>query len=167
MKKTTSAFSVLLACSILFASCSSTTLIQSNPPKAKLHLDGGLVGETPYTLTDSKIVGSSTSVRIEKEGYKPLFTSISKDEEADVGAIIGGLFVWVPFLWLMKYKAVHNYELVPLTTDNSTQYTPVQNQNATSPRIARLRDLKKLLDDKIITQAEFDTEKAKILAEKE
>ncbi len=31
------------------------------------------------------------------------------------------------------------------------------------PKYAKLRDLKKLLDDKVITQTEFDSEKAKIL----
>jgi len=35
----------------------------------------------------------------------------------------------------------------------------------TDPRYAKLRDLKKLLDSGVITQAEFDREKEKILSE--
>ncbi len=116
MKKlsmTTRAVAVLLSCSILFASCASTTVIQSTPGEAKLYLNGEPVGNTPYTVRDSKIVGSSTTVQLKKDGYEPLTTSFSKDEEVNVGAIIGGIFFLFPFLWTMKYKPVHTYELTP------------------------------------------------------
>lgn len=107
---------ILMAGIVLFASCSSTTLIQSNPSGAKVYLNGEYVGETPYTHTDTKIVGSVNMLRLEKEGYETLNATFSRSEEVDVGAIIGGLFIWVPFLWTMKYKPVHTYELKPLTT---------------------------------------------------
>ena len=80
------------------------TLIQSNPSNAKLYIDGQHVGQTPYKHRDSKIVGSSLMVKIEKEGYQPLITTITKDEEVNVGAIVGGLFFVVPFLWTMQYQ---------------------------------------------------------------
>jgi len=51
-----------LAVAILFASCSSSTMIVSNPSSAKLYVDDEMVGETPYRHRDSKIVGSTTSV---------------------------------------------------------------------------------------------------------
>ena len=72
MKKTkllSKAISLMLAGAILFASCSSSTLIQSSPSGAKVYLNGEYAGVTPYTHTDTKIVGSSTQVRLEKEGY--------------------------------------------------------------------------------------------------
>ncbi len=87
-------------------------MIESKPPGAKVYLNGMSVGKTPYRHSDTKIVGSSTSVKLELEGYETLNTSFSRDEAADVGAIIGGLFVLVPFLWTMKYEPVHFYELV-------------------------------------------------------
>lgn len=107
------AISLMLAGAILFASCSSTTLIQSSPSGAKVYLNGEYAGVTPYTHTDTKIVGSSTQVRLEKEGYETLNTAFSRNEDADVGAIIGGIFFLFPFLWTMKYKPVRTYELVP------------------------------------------------------
>ena len=116
MKKTkllSKAISLMLAGAILFASCSSTTLIQSSPSGAKVYLNGEYTGVTPYTHTDTKIVGSSTQVRLEKEGYETLNTAFSRNEDADVGAIIGGIFFLFPFLWTMKYKPVRTYELVP------------------------------------------------------
>ena len=106
--------SLLLAGAVLITSCSSTTLIQSNPPGAKVYLNDEAVGTTPYTHKDKKIVGTTTIVKLEKEGYQSLTTSFSRDEEVDVGAIIGGIFVLVPFLWTMKYKPFHSYELSPV-----------------------------------------------------
>lgn len=119
--------SLLMAGVMLFASCSSTTLIESRPSGAKVYLNGEYVGETPYSHSDTKIVGSATAVRLEKEGYETFNTSFSRNENADVGAIIGGIFFLFPFLWTMKYKPVRTYELRPLgnasldmSTDNLT-----------------------------------------------
>ncbi len=105
-----------MAVVVLFASCSSTTLIQSEPSGAKLYMNGEYMGVTPFSYSDTKIVGSSTEIRLEKEGYEPLYTMMSRDETADVGAIIGGVFFLFPFLWTMKYKPTHNYELIPLSS---------------------------------------------------
>ena len=151
---------LILSASILWSSCVSTTLIQSKPSGAKLYLNGEPVGTTPYTHQDTRIVGSTTMVKLEKEGYAPLNTSFSRDEEVDAGAVIGGIFVLVPFLWTMKYKPTHTYELKPLSSTEQPQ-TPVKS------KADRLRELKQLLDDKIITQEEFDKEKKKILDEVE
>ncbi|MBN1386850.1 MAG: PEGA domain-containing protein [Bacteroidales bacterium] len=103
--------SLLLALSILFASCASTTIIQSEPSGAKLYLNGEHVGETPYTHIDTKIIGSTNTVRLTMEGYDDFIGSFSRDEEVDIGAVIGGIFFLFPFLWTMKYKPFHTYEL--------------------------------------------------------
>jgi len=166
MNKGIRSISLFLAAIILFASCSSTTMIQSTPVKAKVYIDGSYVGETPYLHRDSKIVGSSMSVKLEKEGFNPLYTTITKDEDVNVGAIIGGLLVLVPFLWTMQYQPVHNYILAPLNTNEVSADT--QNvQTITKSKADRLRELKKLLDEKVITAEEFEKEKAKVLDSKE
>ena len=164
---TTKMISLLLAGLILMASCVSTTMIQSNPSGAKVYLNDEPVGTTPYTHRDTRIVGSTTIVKLEKEGFDPLNTSFSRDEEVDVGAIIGGIFVLVPFLWTMKYKPTHSYELLPISgAEQSTLKTQPQ-QNENKSKAARLRELKQLLDEKIITQEEYEKEKKKILEEDE
>ncbi len=104
----------MLAFSVLFASCSSTTLIQSEPSGAKVYMNEEYKGVTPLTYSDTKIVGSVTTLRLEKEGYETFNTLLSRNERVDVGAIIGGLFVLVPFLWTMQYNPTHTYELKPL-----------------------------------------------------
>lgn len=167
MKKpgyTSPVITIFLSLSILLASCSSTTIIQSSPSGAKIYVDGEPAGNTPYTHTDTKIVGSTTSVKIVAEGYEPLITSFSRDEEVDVGAVIGGFFVMVPFLWTMKYKSSRTYELTPL--NESLQGPTLDIPKSTAPvksKAERLRELKGLHDDGIITLEEFESEKKKIL----
>ena len=98
----------------LFAGCTSTTVIHSKPEGATVYIDDMNVGKTPYTQKDSKIVGTKIVVRLKLEGYEPFETSIYKDEQVDVGAIVGGVFVLFPFLWTEGYQPEHTYELNPV-----------------------------------------------------
>lgn len=117
---TTRVIITFFAVTILLSSCSSTTLIESYPSGADLYLNGEAVGKTPYHMTDTKPMFSCTTVHIEKENYQPLYTTICRDEEADAGAIIGGLFFWVPFAWSFKYKPTHYYKLLPSDSKEPT-----------------------------------------------
>ncbi|MBW3470288.1 PEGA domain-containing protein [Arthrospiribacter ruber] len=154
--------SIILGVTIFFMSCSSTTLIQSNPSGAKVYLNGEPVGTTPYSHSDSKIVGSTTSVKLEKDGYNPLNTSFSRNEEADVGAIIGGVFLLFPFLWTMKYKPSRTYELIPLTGADQVSPSPQQPVKNGS-KAEQLRELKQLFDEGLITEEEYEKERKRIL----
>lgn len=162
---TTKAISLLLAGSVLLTSCASTTMIQSNPSGAKIYLNGEPVGATPYAHRDTKIIGSTTAVKLEKEGYEPLNTSFSRNEQVDAGAIVGGIFFLVPFLWTMKYKPTHTYELTPSSGNEQPKIKTQPQQNQTKSKADRLRELKRLLDEKVITQEEYEKEKKKILEE--
>lgn len=92
--------------------CSSTTLIRSTDPEAKIYVDGELRGKGQYSHTDSKTIGSTTYVRLEKEGCEPMTFNFARNEEFDAGACAGGVFLLVPFLWVQKYKAERTYEYV-------------------------------------------------------
>ena len=105
-----SALAIVTVTAFLTA-CTSSTPIRSNPPGAKVFIDGSYVGTTPYEMSDTKIVGSSTSVRLEYPGYQPVAATIKRSEEFDVVACIGGVFLLVPFLWIMGYKPDHTYEM--------------------------------------------------------
>lgn len=109
--------SVFLTISILLTSCSSSTIISSIPSESKLYINGEFVGSTPHKYRDSKIVGSTNTIRLEKDGFETYNTSFSKDEEVHVGAMISGFFLLIPFLWVMKYKKGHLYELNPIPND--------------------------------------------------
>lgn len=111
-----------------FSACASSTVIESKPSGAKVFLNGEPAGKTPYTMTDTKFVGSSTTVRLEMEGYEPYTAVISRTEELDVGPLIAGIclgpvtfLVGFAFLfWVMKYKPNHLYELQPRGGGSST-----------------------------------------------
>jgi hypothetical protein len=95
--------SVTVLSSMLF-SCASTTLIKSEKPGVKVYADGSYLGTTPVSYSDTKIVGSSTMLTLKKEGCADRNHMMVRNEEFQVGACIGGIFVLVPFLWIMGYK---------------------------------------------------------------
>jgi hypothetical protein len=53
------------AASMLHA-CASSTVIHSRPEGAKLYMDGEFKGNTPFTYSDQKIVGSTSHIRLVK-----------------------------------------------------------------------------------------------------
>jgi hypothetical protein len=183
--------SLFLASSLFLVSCSSYTAIETNPPGAKVYVNQAYIGKSPVVYRDSKIVGSSQTIKIEHPGYEPLYAPLSRTEKPMAGPIIAGFFTGgIAFLWGLGYDEYRTFELVPegyyqqeeaaplpplrpkpTPTENTTLPTP---QNPTSPstqepviftKASKLRELKKLLDEGIITQAEFDAEKKKILAQ--
>lgn len=104
---------------VFVAGCASTTMIRSNNPNAKIYVDGELKGTGTASVTDTKIVGTVTNVKLEAPGCQPQTFTYSRSEEFDVGACAGGVFLLVPFLWVMKYKPEHSfeYECRPVTSD--------------------------------------------------
>ena len=106
---------VLFAAAALFlAGCMSYTEIQSIPTGAKVYVNDEIYGETPVMLSDNRVIGTGYLLRIEKEGYQPFRTRITRTEEVDAGPVVAGfLFTPVWWLWAMKYKPVHLYELTP------------------------------------------------------
>ncbi|HWU42224.1 MAG TPA: hypothetical protein VN132_02260 [Bdellovibrio sp.] len=109
MKKLVRLF-VAVAVSSSMLACSSTTQIRSTDHDAKIYVDGEFRGKGSVTYTDTKTIGSTTSVRLEKTGCEPKMYMFSRNEEFDAGACAGGVFVLVPFLWIQKYKPEHVYE---------------------------------------------------------
>ena len=114
MRSAISVATTLTTLAVTTAACSSSTYIQTRPSGAAVFLDGEHVGSTPYLMQDSKIVGSTTHLRLELPGYETLNAAIQRNEDFSVGACIGGVFLLVPFLWIMGYKDTHSYELRPM-----------------------------------------------------
>jgi hypothetical protein len=90
--------------------CASTTLIKSNPPGAKLSIDGQFIGETPQFYTDKAIAGTVRTVTLKKEGYKD-FIGYIKREKLSVPALVGGIFLLVPFVWILEYPSQYGFEM--------------------------------------------------------
>src|SRR6185437_12743351 len=94
------------------AGCASSTVLQTQPPGARVSINGVPMGTTPYTLIDANIVTTTTQLRFEYPGYQPLDTMISRDEELDVLPLLG-FFLVVPLLWVMKYHPSHFFVMQP------------------------------------------------------
>jgi len=90
--------------------CASTTLIKSNPPGAKLQVDGQSLGETPHFYSDKTAAGTVKTVTLRKEDYKD-FNGTIKREKLSVPALIGGIFLIVPFVWILEYPSQYNFEM--------------------------------------------------------
>lgn len=105
----------LFACvglfSLLFAGCSSTTLIKTEPAGAAVYIDSVKKGVTPYSYSDSSTVFTpSRDIVIKKEGYKNLSASIRKSE-VTAGTVCRCIFLGVPCLWITIYPDEYIYEL--------------------------------------------------------
>ena len=59
-------------------------------------------------------IGSVTPITLKLDGYEDFHVMLTRNERVDAGAIVGGLFFWIPFLWTMQYNPSHTYEMVPL-----------------------------------------------------
>ena len=143
MRKFIEFISLCLASIILFASCASSTMINTKPAGAKVFINGEAVGETPYLYTDTKISFSLVNVDLIKDGYEPIYTSFRRSEEFNVGNFIGGCIVWPILIWTMDYKPSHTYELVPSAALNNQESTIVtQDNQAPTSKVQKLKDLK-------------------------
>ena len=157
MKKQTISHLILFSLLILLISCTSSTRFVSDPPGAVVYMNGQAVGETPYVHEDSKISFSKTLVTLEKEGYEDENIVLRKDEEVDMGAVVGGIFFQWPFIWTFGYMPEHYYVLSP-------EVSIVENENGISQKqMDQLSDLNEMYKDGIIDDREFDRLKAKIL----
>ena len=100
----------LWAAFFFLSGCTSTTLIKSNPAGARMQVDGRPIGETPYLYTDMAVAGTIRTVTLKKEGYKD-YNAYIKREKFSVPNLIGGIFLIVPFAWILEYPPQYNFEM--------------------------------------------------------
>lgn len=102
---------ILLIFSIL--SCSSTTIVQSTDKNAQISINGRSLGEGSVIHSDRKVAWfGKNRVKISKAGCSDQMFIFKRNEELDVGALIFGIFLIVPLVWVMQYQAVHEYQFV-------------------------------------------------------
>ena len=97
-------------------SCASTTTIRVTGQNdnidrgVKIYLDGSYKGRGEVVHSDTKIVGSTTSVTLKKEGCRSISRNFFRSEQLQVGALIGGIIFFIPLLWVMGYNPTRSYE---------------------------------------------------------
>ncbi|HLK93366.1 MAG TPA: PEGA domain-containing protein [Polyangia bacterium] len=95
------------------AGCVSSTILDTQPTGARVFLNGVAMGTTPYTMIDSNIVTTLTSLRFEYPGYSPLNVTVARDEEIDPVPLVAGVIIWPLLLWCLKYHPTHMFVLMP------------------------------------------------------
>jgi hypothetical protein len=71
-------------------------------------VDGYTVGESPQFYTDQAVAGTSKTVTLKKEGYKN-FEGYIKRDNFSVPNLIGGIFLLVPFIWILEYPSQYTF----------------------------------------------------------
>ena len=98
---------------LFLCGCASTTFIKSNPPGAKVQVDGKPIGETPCFYEDMAVAGTTRTLTLKKEGYRS-YDGYIKREKFSVPILIAGIFLIVPFVWILEYPAQYNFEMEKL-----------------------------------------------------
>lgn len=104
---------------MLISACTSTTMLKSTPSGAKFYANGQYLGEGPVSYSDKKPVGSTTVIEVKKPGFQDKTLTISRSEELNVGALVGGILLsptligLLFFVWIMDYKPYHVVDLEP------------------------------------------------------
>lgn len=106
---------LLVALAVFVVSCSSGTIIKSIPEGAKVYMNDEYKGVTPYSHSDTAIVGTAFRLKLSKEGYEDFQTIMKKDEKFNTIACVGGVFCLVPFLWVFEYNPERTYEMKKAT----------------------------------------------------
>ena len=103
---------LLLLSAMRVTACSSTAVIRSSDPDSRIYVNGEYMGtgQGHANSTDQKVAFSKNDVEIRKDGCAAENYSFRRSEEADVGAIVGGILWTVPFLWVAGYKPHHGYD---------------------------------------------------------
>ncbi len=102
----------LIVIAAILSGCASSTIIRSRPDGAAVYIDNVQHGTTPLQYSDTAIAGTTKAIRLKKDGYKPLNTLIRKDK-FEIGPCIGGVLVLFPFIWILGYQDIYEFELEP------------------------------------------------------
>jgi len=160
MKKINIYLFPLLAVVIFIASCTSTTRITSEPPGATVLIDGVVAGETPLVYEDSKISFEKTNIILQKEGYVDINSIIAKDDEVNVGAVVGGACLfWPLWLWTFEYEDQYHYVLAPI---DGQGYLDVE-KKLPDRKMEQINELNEMYKEGIIDQEEFEILKKRIM----
>ena len=103
---------LLLLSAMRVTACSSSAVIRSSDPDSRIYVNSEYMGtgQGHANSTDQKVALSKNDVEIRKDGCAAENTSFRRSQEADVGAIVGGILGTVPLLWVAGYKPHHGYD---------------------------------------------------------
>lgn len=157
---------------LLLLSCASTTYIKSFPPGANVYEGDALMGATPYMYWDREPTGPENvgkSFTLRKPGYADKKITIQKDV-----LNIPRLFFPAPIFslpWAYDYKEEYYFELEPIGKRGAPYPHKISNQRRGvvvddklySESSRKLRELKKLYDEGLLTDEEYEMKRAELI----
>lgn len=155
------------SCATLFTGTKQKVSIDSNPQGAEVIIDGQRLGVTPAKIKVDReleaLLYGGKEIQFQLEGYRNLGYELdSKLNTVSILNFFNPLFWGIDIVTgaVTKYDNYYKFELMPLENNNSNSFTDDK-----MDKYERLIKLKKLLEDGVITQEEYEKEKAKILEE--
>ena len=151
---------------LTLTACFNTKLITSEPPGARVYVDGEYVGDTPYTLkARNSWIWHRRDVEIRKEGYDRYRFEASNKEE------FGPENIWLTFPFIMfagGYDPETHIDLYPsiphMATGDSINGVAVERLIPKTP--AQKRAIaESLYEEGAITKEEYEAELAWIAEE--
>ncbi|MEM9301060.1 MAG: hypothetical protein AAGE01_03060 [Pseudomonadota bacterium] len=90
--------------------CSASTTIRASDPDARIYVNGEYIGTGQARYSDRKVAFSKNEVVLQRPGCQADSHEFHRNEDPDVGAIIGAFLFYVPVLWVTEYKDERAYE---------------------------------------------------------
>lgn len=181
--------SLFTSCATIFTGTSQKVRVDSKPQGADVLVEGKKVGTTPAEFRIKRnvndLMDEEKQIQFELAGYEKTGYSINAEFNPVAAINLFNLFAWAVDAATGAVTRYDEYTYVelrpeekpkPSNTKKSEPSTSTAEEKEGEPKeittksnkedkYDRLIKLKKLLDDGILTQEEFDREKAKILAE--
>ena len=152
----------MLACCLVGAGCSESTMIRSYPMGSKVYVNGSFAGVTPlpYQVEPSKFSTEDFTVRLEHPGYSDAQGTLRK--QSCPGRIVGGVFT-LGILFIFKgptcFSSPQDFWLEPVAGQAASD-SGVPHQPTIDERLERIRRMR---DDGTITNEEYEHYRKEIL----
>ncbi len=161
---------LLILLTVFMASCASYTVITTKPQGAKVFVDDYYIGKTPVIYRDYKPALSSTAIKIEKEGYRTIYTYIQKDGSINLTSLVAGFFFMPAWIWALGYPPQYNFILQPgdsveVQAPTNLPYTIPDSLSFGNKKAKALKELEDLHNQGLLTDEEYESKKKQILEE--
>ena len=165
---------VLSSCATILTGTTQRVTIDSTPPGADIIVDGRIMGTTPAKVRLDRelnaFIDDGKDIRLELDGYVPdgyyLGTDIEPVTILNVICPVGFALDAVTGA-VMKYDSdYYNFRLLPLDESPAAAYNPMPKQESQEDDYEKLMKLVELYEEGMITEEEFEAEKAKIFENK-
>ena len=108
--KVVKVIAVLVVLAFGAVACSHRVTLNTNPPGAKVYVDGQLIGVSPASFVEKSGFGKTYQIKIEKEGYQTMNTT-EKQVINVMYLVLSILFCLPAIFWSFTLEDQYTYTL--------------------------------------------------------